>query len=1105
MRGLFALTLICCALPALAAPPRDTLLDGFRNPPPSARPRVWWHWMNGNVTRDGIRRDLDWMKRIGIGGVNAIDASIDTPQVVKKRLVYMTPEWQGAFRYAAGLADKYGMELSIDSSPGWSETGGPWVTPQEAMKKLVWSRTAIEGGAPFHGVLPRPPANPGPFQNIARGNAPSFYRDSIVIAYRQAAAAPPITEATSSAGAIGAAALDDGDLTNGPSLAPPSADAPVWVRIAYAAPATIQGLTLALETNEGLGYAARIEAGDDGQTWRQVADMPKPAQVRRFALAQQTISFAPVTARYFRLLVRPDAPIPVSLRIVERASGTVDTTPPPSVPALRFYRVHELAFHALATVNEFEKKAGFAIARDNYAIASTADAAPGSAVDPAQVVNLTDRMRADGTLDWTPPPGHWAILRLGYSLTGTLNHPATTEATGLEVDKLNRNHVHDYLEQYLDTYQKAAGPVLFGAHGLTALTVDSTEVGAQNWSESILEDFRRLRGYDPTPWLPALTGVAVRSPQDSDKFLWDFRRTINQLLAENHYGEIAAIAKARGLTNYTEALEDNRPTFGDDIEMRRFADIPMAAMWTNGTSREPRPTYVADIQGAASVANVYGRPLVAAESLTSAGQPWAYAPRQLKPVVDMEFVLGVNRVVIHTSVHQPVERPPGLSLNAYGQFFNRLESWADEAGGWVDYIARCSWLLQQGHHAADIAYFYGEEAPLTGLFGAAPVSDVSEGHGFDFVAADAVQNRLSVDRGDLVTASGMRYRLLYLGGSSRLMSLPVLRRLRDLVGQGAVLAGRKPEASPSLADDPAQFRAAADQLFDGGDGHNFGKGRVFSGLAAAFAALDLPPDFSTTRPEVDTEILSLHRHLADGELYFLSNRLERPENFTATFRVAGLAAEIWNPETGEITRAATTETGGRSAIALTLPAYGSAFVVFRKQSHAPPVPAGDATLATLGGPWTIAFQQGRGAPGHVVQDRLQSWSESADPGIKYFSGNAVYRKSFSLPALAPGARLTLDLGEVREVAEVSLNGKRLGTAWTPPFALDITSAARPGRNVLTVKLANLWVNRLIGDAQPGAKPTTFTTIPTYRADAPLRPSGLLGPVVIHQSVPPQGR
>jgi hypothetical protein len=340
----------------------------------------------------------------------------------------------------------------------------------------------------------------------------------------------------------------------------------------------------------------------------------------------------------------------------------------------------------------------------------------------------------------------------------------------------------------------------------------------------------------------------------------------------------------------------------------------------------------------------------------------------------------------------------------------------------------------------------------------------------------------------------MRYRLLYLGGTSSRMTLAVLRRLQALVEQGAMLVGSQPLSSPSLADDPAKFNAAADALFKSGA---HGKGRVFATLAQAFAALRLPPDFSYSKTHPDTELLALHRRLADGDLYFVSNRRDRPETVTATFRVATGVPELWDAVSGEIHRTDFTRHDGQSAVTLALPAYGSVFVLFRVASDAPMEAApATMTVAKLNGPWRIAFQPDRGAPAQIVRTSLQSWSASKIPGVRYFSGTGSYTTSFDLPKTAPGARLWLDLGDVRELASVSLNGKALGIVWTPPFRLDITGAARTGRNALTVKVTNLWVNRLIGDAQPGARRYTFTTIPTYRANAPLREAGLLGPVLV---------
>lgn len=1120
LRTLGASTLVGLAwvsgcIPVIAAS-RSPLLAGFESPPESARPRLWWHWMNGNVTQAGIRADLKWMHSIGIGGVNVIDASLFTPSLVKHPLIYMSPGWRAAFRLAAHLATRYGMGLSIDSSPGWSETGGPWVRPGEAMKKLVWSTTVLKGGVPFHGKLPQPPSVTGPFQDAplstGTGGVPRFahlrfYRDSLVIAYKAPILDPRPQEAVSSAGALGARSLSelsDGRLTDGLTLKPH--DGTAWVQLRYAKPTFLQGVTLAATASGVSGLAVTVYASRDGTSWKAVARFPPVGSLFAQPFPQRTLSFAPITARYVRVVMRTATPPPpLSGPFMFNAVGAVPVGAWLAkllghMKLMPAFHLRELVLHARATVNRFEAKAYFAIAPDYYALASTAPVLPGTAVNPKEVINLTARMKPDGTLDWTPPPGHWIVLRMGYSLEGATNHPAPPADTGLEVDKLSRADVRSYMEHYLDLYHSVTGP--FGPNSVTAFTTDSTEVGMQNWTPRMLADFRTLRGYDPTPWLPALTGVVVGSPAQSDKFLWDFRRTINELLARNHYREIQRLAHAQGLVTYGEALEDHRPTFGDDMEMREYTDIPMGAMWMYPPDGRPYPTYVADLRGAASVAHIYGRKWVGAESLDSVDQPWAFAPRELKPVIDEAFLLGVNRVVIHESAEQPLNKPPGFSLGPFGQMFERLDTWAPEAGAWIRYIARCSYLLQQGRYVADIAYFYGQEAPITGVFGNRRI-DVPPGYGFDFVNSDILRNQLSVADHRLVTRSGMRYRLLYLGGSSRWMTFNVLRRIDTLVRKGAIVVGRRPIGSPSLRDDRQRFQALARALFgpvaDTAARH-VGKGMVFpaGSLPLALAALGLQPDFEYDASASRADLRAIHRKLPDGDLYFVSNRKDRAARVTASFRVAGRVPQLWNPVTGTTTPVSYRRVNDRTRIPLQLAPYESVFVMFGShtlRSFRVVTKRRRHTLLYMRGPWKITFQRGRGAPAEIHMRHLHSWTKSTIPGVKYFSGTATYAKTFRLRPRQDTGKVALALGRVRDLARVTVNGHAVGVIWTPPFTVNITQYVHPGINHLSVAVTNLWVNRLIGDQQPGVRHKfTFTAVPTYEADAPLRPSGLLGPV-----------
>ncbi len=363
----------------------------------------------------------------------------------------------------------------------------------------------------------------------------------------------------------------------------------------------------------------------------------------------------------------------------------------------------------------------------------------------SDVIDLTGKMKPDGSLDWTPPAGNWIILRIGSSLTGHENGPAPAEATGLEVDKLNKDYVKNYVDGYLKMYADTVGSEKMGSDGISYMLTDSIEVGPQNWTDHILDEFQARRGYDAHPWLPALTGVVIKSTEDTDRFLWDFRRTISQLIAENHYGEISDELHAHGMRYYGEALEQHRPSLGDDMEMRSKTDVPMGAMWTYAGNPTPEVDYIADLRGAASVAHVYGQNLVGAESMTSRGPAWSFSPNSLKKVADLEFALGVNRFEIHESAHQPVaDLAPGLTLGPYGIWFNRNDTWAEQAKPWVTYLARCSDLLQQGRFNADVAYFYGEEGPLTAVFGWKAITDAPDGYAFDFVNSDVVLHQLSV-------------------------------------------------------------------------------------------------------------------------------------------------------------------------------------------------------------------------------------------------------------------------------------------------------------------------------------------------------------------------
>lgn len=1077
-----------------------TLEKSFENPPSSARPLVWWHWMNGNITEDGIRKDLEWMKRSGIAGVQNFQIDITTPQIVDKPLAFMTPGWKEAFRFAASEADRLGLEMAIAASPGFSETGGPWVPPQDAMKKIAWSETIIEGGRRFTGKLAKPPETTGTFQDMplrpllapltGEKSLPTMYRDSLVFAYR-APSQPEAAVNVSLAGQpLNAALLADGSFDAGIAIPKGSVEKPSIVELTFDKPQSVRAVTVS--TRGGFQIfqpgitLSRLESSVDGTSWSKVVDIGPN-------FSPTTISFKPVEARYFRLVVMKVGGTGVA---DPDAAPGVDTSPFDIFKTTPDVELTELRLSTESRIDRWEAKAGFASLPDRYAPDAGLDVND-AGVNAGEVIDLTGRMRADGTLDWTPPRGRWRVVRMGWSLLGTTNHPAPADSTGFEVDKLDSAAVRRYLETYLGKYREAAGADLIGKRGVRALLTDSTEVGAFNWTPGLLGHFKRLRGYDPRPWLPALTGAIVETRALSDGFLYDFRRTLSDLHSTEHYATVAAVAHENGLKLYGEALEGSGGSPGDDLDMRRYADVPMAAQWTG----KPQPVHEADMRGAASVAHFYGKNIVAAESLTSSSQPWAFAPKDLRRTVDLIFASGVNRPVIHTSIHVPRDdKLPGLSLWIYGQYFNRADTWAEMARPWVDYIARSSLLLQAGRPVADVAHFYGEERPIANMsFGGLP-ADLPKRYAYDFVSAKAILEDARVEQGNIVGPGGNRYRVLHLGGSSERMTLPVLRRIAELVEQGATVVGDAPKRSPGLDDGGCEYAALVGRLWPGGEMATVGKGRVIAGrdVEAALGRIGVAPDFSVTAPPAETDIRFVHRSLPDGDIYFVANQGKQGGTFDARFRVKGRAPDIWDASAATIGPASYRIDGGATTVPLELAGGESLFVVFRRDEVASSRIVRPATTTELGeirGPWKLTFQQGRGAPASTTFAALKSLSESTDPGIKYFSGVTTYSTAFEVPrSHRPGAPLLVDLGQLGDVAEIFVNGERAGIAWLPPYRVDIGKLARGGRNRLEIRVANLWVNRLIGDRQPGAAPITYTSTPTYKADAPLRPSGLIGPV-----------
>jgi hypothetical protein len=1003
----------------------------------------------------------------------------------------MTPEWKEAFKHTTELADKNGLEMAIAGSPGWSVTGGPWVEPKDAMKKYVWTETRVTGGQTFNGKLPQPSPTTGKFQNVelpkstmlgeATGTLPAYYADVAIIAYRLPDGEKYFTELkpklSTSGGTFNLEDLTDGDLNKTAFLPPGKVDEDMWIQYEFETPQTFKAVSItgaihsSLEDFNGGPLNRTLKVSDDGINFKEVA------AISGSIVPQNTVSFPATTGKYWRMAWK--------------------TLPPPVNPFASMFganteaaksdgvNVAEFVLHTTDRIDQVEDKAGFTPWKEDTKTFMPQNA---DAISKEGVIDLTSKMQADGSLNWSVPEGNWSVIRFGYSLTGRQNHPASPEATGLEVDKLDKEAVRKYINTYLDMYKDATGGMM-GTKGLQYMILDSYEAGHMTWTKTFPEEFRQRRGYDILNWLPVLTGRVVQSVESSEKFLWDFRKTIGELIAESHYDVIGEELHKRGMKRYTESHENKRIYLADGMDVKRNADIPMAAMWTPGSlagggNEEPRSE--ADIRESASVANIYGKPFVAAESMTSIGNAFSFCPEKLKRTADLEMASGLNRFVIHTSVHQPLDdKMPGFSLGPFGQYFTRQETWAEQAKPWMDYLGRSSYMLQQGKNVADILYFYGENNNITSVC-ETKLPAIPEGFEFDFVNASALLNAIQPKDGKLVAQSGASYSVLMLDESARFMTLPVLKKIKALADAGVKIVGAKPERSPSLADDDAEFQKIAGDIWKNAN-------------VTSFEAINLQPD--VTIKNAQNKILFRHRK-SGIDIYWLDNRSENPTTAEVSFKIAGRVPELWNAQTGKTEKLSYQIKDGRTIVPLKFESWEAFFIVFKEQATKTSVtlPASiEKELMTVDGSWKVDFQKDRGAPAQATFDKLVSYTENAEAGIKYFSGTATYTKTITADKnwFANNTQLWLDLGDVKNLAEVIVNEKSLGILWKHPFRVDVTGALKAGENKIEIKVTNLWVNRLIGDAQPTlTKKITFTTMPFYQADSKLLPSGLLGPVTI---------
>lgn len=1043
----------------------------FRQPPDSVKPWMYWYWISDNISRKGITRDLETMARLGIG--EAFIGNIGLPEVPYGRVPVLGQAWWGLTKHAFHEAARTGVHLGMFNSPGWSQSGGPWVKPGQAMRHLVRGEWVVKGPLDLRRKLAVPWTD---FQDVALLAFPAPEDDGACLGTGARLQSDPRIPGLDQA--------FDGDTAT-VALLPASSS----LSISWAARGAFTARSLAVwPSRHPVAARAELQAYRNG-TWvslrRFEINRSNPAlHVGPEPFAPVVVAFPATTAERFRLLLSGFGPGTGLAEICLSSAARLER-----YPEKQLAKMHQTP-HPLWGAYQWPRQAE-----------------PGDSalvVAPSTVQQLGDSLAADGTLHWQVPPGRWVIQRIGMVPTGVTNAPAPPEATGPEVDKMSsealKAHFEAFIGRILDSLPDNDRKTF------RHVVADSYETGSENWTDGFAGAFKQRYHYDPLPWLPVLSGRLVGSAEASDRFLWDLRRLVADKIAYAYVGGLRQLSEAHGLRVWLE----NYGHWGFPSEFLLYggqSDDIAGEFWTEGDLG------TIELRDAASAAHIYGKRQVFAESFTAGGQAFKRYPGLLKKRGDWSFTEGVNHTLLHVYIEQAYDSMPGVNAG-FGTEFNRQNTWFPHAKPWIDYLRRCMFMLQRGRPVADVCYFIGEGAPsMTGTREPA----LPKGYDFDYINADVIEHRLQVRDGRLVLPGGASYRLMVLP-PLKTMRPELLRKISALVAEGATILGEPPERSPSLEGYPRcdeVVRRLADSLWQQADGKQvravrFGRGTVLRGmdLDAALARQGLRPDLQL--PE-GSPLLYVHRQMADADIYFLSNQSDSMVSVTAAFRVQGRQPELWDAVSGSIRPLpAYRQDSGRTYVPLRFAPAQSWFVVFRRPS-AGASPSGEnfpegRVLQVLGGPWSVRFDSAmRGPAAPVLMDSLTDWSRSPLDSIRYYSGAAVYRKTFRAARPEPGERVVLELGRVGVLAELRLNGHELGGLWTPPWQVDVTDALRQGDNTLEIRVVNLWVNRLIGDSRlPPADRPTWSAVAPYHPEDPLEPSGLLGPVLLRAfDQPPQ--
>jgi len=968
-----SLPLFCQQAPAHSSRPASTAISlaelraGFRQPPPQARLRCYWWWLNGNTDKPTITHDLEEMKAKGFGGALLVDADGSAQggnQSVTPGPTFGSPAWVDLYRHALREADRLGLEITLNINSGWN-LGGPFVKPGQASKVLTYTREVHSGGH-LKLLLKQPPTQNG------------FYRDIAVLAY-------PLSH----------------------------------------------GARLPEQINDEQG---------DRYTSKSDQEDVAPSQLRFRSAAAET-GFS----------------MPDSSAMLNDGTGS-----------------------------QFASDSTYADTR------------------LSDVRNLSVAMGKDGTLTTELPAGEWEFLRVGYTDSDARVSTSSGAWQGLAIDHMSRKAFETYWNSVVEPLLRVAKPY----KSLKYLATDSWELGGTNWTYDFQSQFTKLRGYDPILYLPIVAGRIVDGRDGSTRFLTDLRRTVADLIVSEHFDVFAEKAREHGLGVQAESGGPHGAPI-DALETFRHAAVPQTEFW----SVNPHRNLDHDrffTKEAASAANIYGRRFVAQEGETSIGPQWSESlATDLKPSFDMAITEGMNRLVWHEFTSSP--KDTGLPGQEYfaGTHINPKVTWWNASGAFFTYLNRIQFVMQAGTPINDALYFYGDHVPNFVRLKADDPAGVLPEYDYDVSNEDALLRTIKIQGKELVGPGGVRWSVLILPKTNR-VSLPVLQLVRRYLLAGGTVASLPPTSPTGLVDAQQRrgFDALVKEIWQGcrsGSVHSFGKGTVVcssSGREALVSAHVLPDlKITASDPEVRLAASShngldyVHRRIGTSQVYFLRNASGGVATFTATFRSSG-GVELWDAVTGEMKRGALSRPNpdGTTDVPLTLPAYGSTFVLFVQRPSVAGKGNGERVepLKVTDG-WDVSFQRDRGvssAPRHTKE--LTSWTTWNDEDVRFFSGTATYSAQFDAPSLEAGERACLRFKDVREIAQVTLNGRPLGTIWANPYMTCVDAPMLKGSNKLTIEVTNLWHNRLLGDLDPKQQiKITQTNIKTIPGQ--LLPSGLIGP------------